>query len=56
MEMNPRYKSVIKYTSRRLPQHLHQTYPAELSIPLWDQDDGLPGALLQEVNLTEGGL
>ena len=56
MELNQCYQAAIQYPHQRLPQKLHQYYPEEVPVSLWDQYRGLQGALLYEVTLTEGGL
>ena len=56
MELNCRRKTVIQYPFRYLPQYLDQPYAAEVSVPLWDLDDSITGALFRKVPLAKGGL
>ena len=51
MELNYCHQAAIQYPHHRLPQHLHQDYPTEVPVNLWDKNAGLPGALLRKVNL-----
>ena len=56
MELNLRREAAIQYPRYRLPKDLNQSDVTEVTIPLWDYDDGLTGALLRKVTLAEGGL
>ena len=56
VELNCRHQAKIQYPCCCLPQHLHQAYPIEVPVFLLDRKNILPGALLREVTLTEGGL
>ena len=49
MELNRRHEKAIQYSSNCIPQYLDQTDAMEVDIKLWDQDDGLPGALFRKV-------
>ena len=46
----------VEYPYHHLPQDFHQYYPTEIPVSLWDQDDGLPVALLRKVIFSEDGL
>ena len=51
-ELNSLCQAKIQYLRHRLPQDLRQTNSLEVFIPLWDQDNNIPGTLLREVTLT----
>ena len=53
VEFNLRCEAAIQNTCHFLPGYLDQTNAAEVVIPLWDQDDGLPGALFRDANFWE---
>ena len=46
-------ESVIQDPCYGLPEELNQPDAAEVSAPLWYQDDSLPGELRRKVTLTE---
>ena len=56
MELNRSLEAAMQYPYHCLPKNLNQPDTAEVSVPLWDQYNGPPGALLCEVTLSEGGL
>ena len=53
VEMNCYHEAVIQYPRYGLPEYLKQLDAAEVAVTLWDQDNGLTGALLRKVTLTE---
>ena len=56
VELNLQHQAEIQYTCHHLPQHLHQSYTAEVYVSLWYQDDGLPGEIFHGVTFAEVGL
>ena len=56
VEMNCYHEAVIQYPRYGLPEYLKQLDAVEVAVTLWDQDNGLTGALLRKVTLMEGGL
>ena len=56
MELNCRRQVLIYYPHHCLTQDLYHTNYSEFAVPFWDQYDGLPGTLLFEFHLTQGGL
>ena len=55
-ELNCHRQIEIYYPCHRLPQDLHQTNYSEVAVSLLDQDGGMPGTILCEVHLAQGGL
>ena len=51
-----RRQAEVQDSCHHLPYNLHQANYTEIPISLQYQDDGLPGALLREVNLPEVSL
>ena len=51
--LNLRYEAAIKYPHYRLPEDLNHPNDAEVTVPILDQDKGLPGAILCKVTFVK---
>ena len=56
MELNYHHEAEIQYPCHCLTQYLNQPDAAEISVPFWYQDNGLPGVRFSKVTLANGDL